>query len=129
MTILDEILNIKESAANFLMKVAECYGSPDNDENVELELKKETMIHTFDGMSNVVKLVSRYHYDDGTDNAYPELQIVTDEQTFGLEYVKYTYIQLPIEGMIELCLSVSEQFGFGDMFNELFAQAMVDDEV
>lgn len=120
-TWLDLINNTKESAAFFLLKAIEFYGSPDPDENVELTTKCETLIHTFDGMVKIEKLVSRYNYDDGSTNEQPELQIVADDFDFHLNHVRYTIYQLPIEGIIELCIRISEQYGFADMFNELFS--------
>lgn len=108
-TIFDQINNIKQVANDYVGRLIDFYGSPENDEPV-LEVKP-FIILTFNGVIGLKKVRKTddgsilYRSDDGHD---------------------FTYMELPIEGMLKIAYEISCQHGIGDMFNELFADEDVE---
>ena len=108
-TIFDQINNIKQVANDYVGRLIDFYGSPENDTPV-LEVKPFGTM-TFNGVINIKKVRKT---DDGS------IIYRSDE---GHEF---TYIELPIEGMLKIAYEISCQHGIGDMFNELFADEEVE---
>lgn len=110
-TIFDQINNIKQVANNYVSRLIDFYGSPENDEPV-LEVKPLPTV-SFNGIVTIKKVKKTddgsilYRTEDGHD---------------------LTYAELPIEGILKIAYEISCQQGMGDMFNELFADEGVDVE-
>jgi hypothetical protein len=102
-TIFDQINDIKQVANDYVGRLIDFYGSPENDQPV-LRIKKEFPTYTFNGVATVSKVVKT---DDGS--------ILYVCNGAGL-----TYLEIPIEGMLKIAYEISCQQGIGDMFNELF---------
>ena len=108
-TIFDQINNIKQVANDYVGRLIDFYGSPE-DNNAVLEVKPFAIM-TFNGVINIKKVKKiddgsiLYRSDDGHD---------------------FTYMELPIEGMLKIAYEISCQHGIGDMFNELFADEDVE---
>ena len=108
-TIFDQINNIKQVANNYVSRLIDFYGSPEDD-NAVLEVKPFAIM-TFNGVINIKKVKKindgsiRHRSDDGHD---------------------FTYIGLPIEGMLKIAYEISRQDGIDEMFNELFADEDVE---
>ena len=101
-TIFDQINNIKQVANDYVGRLIDFYGSPENDTPV-LEVKPFATM-TFGGVINIKKVRKT---DDGS--------ILYVCNGAGL-----TYLEIPIEGMLKIAYEISCQQGIGDMFNELF---------
>lgn len=108
-TIFDQINNIKQVANNYVSRLIDFYGSPEDD-NAVLEVKPFAIM-TFNGVINIKKVKK---IDDGS------ILYRSDE---GHEF---TYVELPIESMLKIAYEISCQDGIGDMFNELFAAEEVE---
>lgn len=108
-TIFNEINNIKQVANDYVGRLIDFYGSPENDTPV-LEVKPFATL-TFNG-TVIIKKVRKT--DDGS------IIYRTDEGH------DFTYITFPIEGMLKIAYEISCQHGIGDMFNELFADEDVE---
>ena len=108
-TIFDQINNIKQVANDYVGRLIDFYGSPENDMPV-LEVKPFGLM-TFDGVVDIKEVKKTddgsilYHSDKGHD---------------------FTYIELPVESMLKIAYVISCQNGIGDMFNELFADEEVE---
>ena len=103
-TIFDQINNIKQVANDYVGRLIDFYGSPENDMPV-LEVKPFATM-TFNGIVNINKVRKN---DDGS------IIYISDE---GHEF---TYVELPIEGMLKIADEISCQHGIDAMFNELFS--------
>lgn len=108
-TIFDQINNIKNVADEYVGRLIDFYGSPENDKpvlNVNPFCTK-----TFNGVIRIKKIIKNddgsiiYRSDEGHD---------------------FTYIELPIESMLKIAHDISCQNGIGDMFDELFADEEVE---
>ena len=108
-TIFDQINNIKQVANDYVGRLIDFYGSPENDTPV-LEVKPFITL-TFNGVINIKKVKK---IDDGS------ILYRSDE---GHEF---PYVELPIESMLKIAYEISCQDGIGDMFNELFADEEVE---
>jgi hypothetical protein len=103
-TIFDQINNIKQVANDYVGRLIDFYGSPENDIPV-LEVKPFGIL-TFNGVANIKKVRKN---DDG---------VIIYRSDKGHDF---SYIEFPIEGMLKIAYEISCQHGIGDMFNELFA--------
>ena len=112
-TIFDQINNIKQVANEYVGRLIDFYGSPEND-NAVLEVKPFAIM-TFNGVINIKKVKK---IDDGS--IHGSILYRSDE---GHEF---TYVELPIESMLKIAYEISCQNGIGDMFNELFADEEVE---
>ncbi len=108
-TIFDQINGIKQVANDYVGRLVDFYGAPENDQPV-LRIKKEFPTYTFNGVATVSKVVKA---DDGS--------ILYVCNGAGL-----TYIELPIEGMLKIAYEISCQNGIGDIFNEIFADEEIE---
>lgn len=108
-TIFDQINNIKQVANNYVSCLIDFYGSPEDD-NAVLEVKPFAIM-SFNGVININKVKK---IDDGS------ILYRSDE---GHEF---TYVELPIEGMLKIAYEISRQDGIDEMFNELFTDEDVE---
>lgn len=108
-TIFDQINNIKQVANNYVSRLIDFYGSPEDDTAV-LEVKPFAIM-SFNGVININKVKK---INDGS------ILYRSDE---GHEF---TYVELPIEGMLKIAYEISRQDGIDEMFNELFADEDVE---
>ena len=111
--IFDQINNIKQVANNYVSRLIDFYGSPEDD-NAVLEVKPFAIM-TFNVVINIKKVKK---IDDGS--IYGLILYRSDE---GHEF---TYVELPIEGMLKIAYEISRQDGIDEMFNELFAAEEVE---
>lgn len=109
-TIFNQINNIKQVADDYVSRLVDFYGSPENDTPV-LEVKPFGIM-TFNGAVNIKKVIKTncdgaiiYRSDEGHN---------------------FTSIELPIEGMLKIAYEISRQHGIDDMFSELFADEEVE---
>ena len=107
--IFDLINNIKQVANNYVSRLIDFYGSPEDD-NAVLEVKPFAIM-SFNGVININKVKK---INDGS------ILYRSDE---GHEF---TYVELPIEGMLKIAYEISRQDGIDEMFNELFADEEVE---
>ena len=107
-TIFDQINHIKQVSDEYVGRLIDFYGSPE-DNNAVLEVKPFAIM-TFNGVINIKKVKK---IDDGS------IIYRSDEGH------DFTYIELPIESMLKIAYDISYQNGIGDMFNELFADEEV----
>ena len=107
--IFDLINNIKQVANNYVSRLIDFYGSPEDD-NAVLEVKPFAIM-SFNGVINKKK---NKKINDGS------ILYRSDE---GHEF---TYVELPIEGMLKIAYEISRQDGIDEMFNELFADEEVE---
>ena len=107
--IFDQINNIKQVANNYVSRLIDFYGSPEDD-NAVLEVKPFAIM-SFNGVININKVKK---INDGS------ILYRSDE---GHEF---TYVELPIEGMLKIAYEISRQDGIDEMFNELFADEDVE---
>ena len=108
-TIFDQINNIKQVANDYVGRLIDFYGSPEDD-NAVLEVKPFAIM-SFNGVININKVKK---INDGS------ILYRSDE---GHEF---TYVELPIEGMLKIAYEISRQDGIDEMFNELFADEEVE---
>ena len=107
--IFDQINNIKQVANDYVGRLIDFYGSPEDD-NAVLEVKPFAIM-SFNGVININKVKK---INDGS------ILYRSDE---GHEF---TYVELPIEGMLKIAYEISRQDGIDEMFNELFADEDVE---
>jgi len=108
-TIFDCINHIKQIANEYVCSLIDFYGYLDDDTQI-LEVKQFSIL-TFYG---VVKIKKVKKTDDGS---------ILYRSDRGQEF---TYMELPIEGMLKIAYEISCQHGKVDMFNELFADEEVE---
>ena len=106
--IFDQINNIKQVANNYVSRLIDFYGYPEDD-NAVLEVKPFAIM-SFNGVININKVKK---FDDGSIHG-----LILYRSDEGHEF---TYVELPIEGMLKTAYEISRQDGIDDMFNELFA--------
>jgi hypothetical protein len=98
--------DLREMTGNCLSQIVSHYGSPDESENIVLQTKADTVIHTFYGLTEIKELVVRTDLDN-------ELQFKgIDEDN---ETQVYTINTLPIEGCIELIDHIAKQFEMDEL--------------
>lgn len=103
-TIFDQMNNIKQVSNDYISRLVDYYGSPEDDSPV-LEVN-EFPTYTFNGVVTIKKIKKN---DDGS---------ILYRSNEGKEF---TYTEFPIEGMLKIAYEVSCQKGIGDMFNNLFS--------
>jgi hypothetical protein len=102
-TIFDQINDIKQVSNDYVGRLVEFYGSPEND-MATLEVKPFPT-YSFKGDIEIKKVKKN---EDGS--------ILYEDKDGHL----LTYLEIPIEGMLKIAYEISCQNGIGDMFNELF---------
>ena len=103
--------DLRKMTGNCISQIVGHYGSPDEQENIVLDMKADAVIHTFYGLTEIKTLMIRTNYDDGKGN--PELQFkgIDEDNTTQI----YTVNNLPIEGCIELIDHIAKQFELDEL--------------
>lgn len=102
-TIFEEINSIKKVANDFIGKLIECYGSPEN-ETASIDMDAFEII-TFNGVVKIKRVFNEgnsvfYRNDEGHN---------------------FTYTELPIESVLKIAHEFSRKNGIENIFDELFA--------
>jgi hypothetical protein len=104
--------DLRKMTGNCISQIVSHYGSPDEKENIVLDMKSDTVIHTFYGLTEIKTLIIRTDFE-GTGKGDPELQFKgIDEDN---ETQVYTVDTLPIEGCIELIDHIARQFELDEL--------------
>ena len=93
--------DLRTMTGNCISQIVGHYGSPDENENIVLDMKADAVIHTFSGLTEIKTLIIRNDLDP------VELQFMgIDEDGVTQVYIVNT---LPIEGCLELIDHIAKQ--------------------
>ena len=99
--------DLRKMTGNCISQIVGHYGSPDEQENIVLDMKADAVIHTFCGLTEIKTLIIRNDLDP------VELQFkgIDEDNTTQI----YTVNNLPIEGCIELIDHIAKQFELDEL--------------
>jgi hypothetical protein len=98
---------LRKMTGNCISQIVSHYGSPDEKENIVLDMKSDAVIHTFSGLTDIKTLIIRNDLDP------VELQFKGIDEDSVTQV--YTVESLPIEGCIELIDHIARQFELDEL--------------